>query len=760
MKVVKSKSYKINTKTSTNKFMFNEIDGFISKVREIYPVKATVENRKVENEKIKILSVSAPYPMSVNINTNKLSMSTGIVSSMYAYTLAILDCVVTVRTRSQFEELLGRISNEWLASKELKSTEAYIKYKELDLVKYQNLKVGVQNLQFEFYNLLGEWQGKYSEDEVNEKLNPFFIRSELVKVEHPTLPILFVDTYKLVNTSLSSALKNEVLDPEYSVLITGKMDYTLIRTSESVLTEDEALAVYNETLSLTSVISSLCDRYNVSWSKLPLTRTGCTKLLSRRMVKGFAGSDERRSEIAKELSTGTMTLSQLSINKGALIGGIAAVNDNYKNIRINEAVGHVDYSTFHTSQMMFHKFPVGKNYDLTPSQFVAVNERREREGNMGFVGQFGFYNVRLKEGVLLPFKSVEEDDANIVNPILKNGRLFSADALTVTFNSVDYDLFCSQYEFDAYEFYSGFGFYMKHIYDEFRQMLSVLFSDKTKIKNQIKLEIRDGNDELVSELNIKYALSKISMSGQFGITAQTPIYGDSNFEMNDGFVSKSKSTYSNTESQYKQYKNRNLRYNESKGVWEYKLNDPYDRRWGSFVSAYSHVGLVKLVEAIGADSWVKSDTDSAYYIKSEVKDKDFIDNVNKDITELAQSAGIPEEWYVVEGEHLGHLSVEKDVSSFIAKGPKQHQQVFEDGSYEYTNSGISKEVLNRLHELGQFNYDEDEIDIDANDTGLFKGVRIINQPIGEEFIGYDGTKGVIDSSQGYVLEPVSFKIKS
>lgn len=752
MKLLTGINSKINIETTINKEVFTEIDEFIKSLKENYPVKAAKVRKNDGDTEYTALRVSAGYPMSTTIEASQVKVSEDeIYSSVYAYAFSVMDKAIIVRSRWDYEDLLEAIVNEWIVSDELLSNELYKEYKAKDLVEYSELKVGVQSLDFFFGNLSGEWVEGRLDEEINEILDPKWVKHSMTSFKHPEFPIRFVDTYRLFNTSLKDAVAINLTGKELQLVNHFEYDKSLVRTQSTVLTKSEQDYLSSQVLGLNAVLSNYCEIYNTTWVKLPATQAGCAKREAKSILKGNTAK-ERQLEIAALLNQGTPNIEQLSLIKESLTGGLSAINEKFKNKRVEGPIGHVDFASKHPASMMFEKYPVGKNFPLDKDLFIKLLGQHD-EGK-GFIVKLMFTNVKLKDGVIAPYKVVGDHD-KYLQLETEGGKLKSAKIAIITLNSVDFELFAQQYDFEIIEFREGFAFRMDYIYDEFRGMLGEMYKEKTELKHSIKATI---DTEAKERLQVKYLHSKVKINSQFGQTAKTPIYSQPKLEMKGTLPVQATAKFVNVEGAMKKYQMRNFSLNRNTGRYELALNDIYDVRWGTFTTAYSHIELIDVINRIGADSWLKSDTDSAFYIKETVKEKDFINTVNNNVARKASISGLSEEQYKVHGLHIGFLEEDKDAAAFIARGPKNHQEIGFDGKVQSTNSGISKAVVNRLTEVGHVNYEDDVIEIDAKATELFDAVIVSEQPIGLQFEGYDGTIGELENENGVYLRPRAFTI--
>lgn len=450
-------------------------------------------------------------------------------------------------------------------------------------------------------------------------------------------------TYFLTNTSLANVAEIEKLSCKK---LLGDLDYSLIRTPKTPLTETEIQYIVNDG----EILQHLIDKKKKEefWiNYIPITKTAYV----RRYVKSITNRSERYRKIIK---ASTLTTEEYSLCKKAFQGGFTHANRAYKGAMLYN-VASFDLTSDYPYQMVSKEYPLGK----------GTIERYDNKKD--YTKYACIYTVELR-GI----KSFEKGD-NIISrwncdrisgEILDNGRVYKADIIETTITDIDLDYVKRFYSIEEIEIKKVLYWEKHPLPKEIVNAVLGLYAKKTELKG-------------VNERYDEYMLVKGNLNSCFGMCV-TDIVRDEIIYTDDEWVEKPADVDKCV-----------LEYNNKRGRF---LFYP----WGVWITANARATLFDAILELG-DDYIYADTDSVKFMNFE-KHKDFFKKKNeqteKELFELSAKQKMQFDLFKpkdIKGEaHLiGSWDFEGIYDIFKTLGAKRYM-TYKNACISMTVSGLNK----------------------------------------------------------------------
>lgn len=256
--------------------------------------------------------------------------------------------------------------------------------------------------------------------------------------------ITFRDSYALFNKSVAS-LGEEIGLPKLDY------NYKMIRLPWSELEQIDYDYNERDNVIVAKSIYNYMINNNVNVNEIPLTFTSSVRTKRKKFIKENYGAkalskyyyDRYNSYISFNFTDDLMKTYQ---------GGLTASNMLHTsklidNINTSGVIG-VDIKSSYPNQMCTMKFPLFEENNTVLGSFADTTYKLG--GYKGFIGVFTFENIRVKNlKYLLPISSSQIRKGSISsNHELFNGKLISADYVTLPCNNIDIDVINAVYEYD------------------------------------------------------------------------------------------------------------------------------------------------------------------------------------------------------------------------------------------------------------------------------------------------------------------------
>lgn len=593
----------------------------------------------------------------------------------------------------------------------------------LHLNESRRLIIYVHNLgyEFQFMRHYFEW------------VNVFSLAERKPIKALTTLGIEFKCSYILSGFSLANTAKNLVRNEVEKMV--GDLDYDLIRTHQTQLSPSELKYVENDVLIITAYIDEQI-QYHSDITKIPLTNTG--------RVRSYVGHECYHTDTNHKKSSkgkyyryrkimGDLTLepSKYVQMKRAFMGGFTHANANHTNKTLAD-VSSIDFTSSYPAVMIGERFPMSRFNSIEVKSTTHFNELVTKYALI-----FDVKFINLKPKITQENYISESKCFKLSNPVLNNGRVYSADLLATTLTEVDYAIMEQCYTWDSIE------------------LANVNFAHKGYLpKSIIKsiLDLYQGKTELkdVAGYETEYLLSKGMLNSIYGMSV-TDIVKDNALYFEEWETEKV-----DLEEEIENY-------NKSKNRFLYYP-------WGLWVTAYARKNLWTGILAVG-DDYVYSDTDSLKLLNYE-KHTDYIKwfdnqiiekmhrvlknhNLNKNLLSPKTKHGIT--------KTIGVWDFEGTYKLFKTLGAKRYLTL-EGDKLALTVAGLSKQngidyLIGQAGGIKEnvFNLFNDNLYVPAEKTGKMTHTYLDN-PQKFIMVDYKGESATIETESGVHLEKCEFTL--
>lgn len=582
-------------------------------------------------------------------------------ATVYSYALAIDDTIHRARRTDEFFSLLEKIAEE------------------MELSLDRRLVIYVHNLAYEwqFIKHYMTWD------------SAFAIASERRIVRAvSTLGIEFRCSYVLTNKPLAAVGKDVGVQK-----MVGDIDHTLIRNSITPLSDEELGYIDNDVLILIEferqALAQEGGTIEQALHSIPITKTGYV----RRRMRNAALADPAYEQLISEL---TLDEEVYSLARHSFQGGYTHANSMVMGQECGDTVA-VDLASSYPSSMLQFTYPMGSFHSM--SHEFSAEELDKCIGHIHFFVTFVVYGAVAR----YPFPYISHSKAlSITDPLVDNGRVFSAASMTLTMTDVDWQIFRRCYNVDSIEIVDVTMAPAEYLPAAIADPIVAMYGDKTALKG-------------VAGQEVNYRSAKEDINGVYGSVAMDPVRTDYEFNAEDGTFA---ATLPSIEDALSKHNNSRSRY----------LYYP----WAAWVTAYSrYVLLMTMYDLIDAGVTVMyCDTDSIYH-KPSPKAQTIIDRVNNEVRERL-SAAMHYRWFYATDEevedalapkdikgvrhHIGLFEVDGHYDNFKTLGAKRYV-VEKGGEFKITVAGLSKKAASYIKEIGGMEAFVDGLTIPAEKSG-------------------------------------------
>ena len=443
--------------------------------------------------------------------------------------------------------------------------------------------------------------------------------------------------------------------------MTGDLDYDVIRTPRTILTDKEMKYCEQDCKVVDAGIRYYLKKYKKQ-RKIPLTQTGTV----RKEVKDILMADKQYVRMIKKLVPDRP--SEYARLQQIFAGGYTHANQMYAGKLINELIEHYDFASSYPTVMIAEKYPMTKWY------YNGINEIDENKfDDMAFIFYLKFYNIES-----VSFNTyIQSSKVTGKKMDFDNGRVIRAEYLEIYVTEQDYITICNNYTWDRMEVVRVWQSKKDYLPRPFLEYILQLYANKTELKDV------QGMEDL-------YLQSKQYINSMFGMCVTALIQSDVDFANGEW----------------------NIKPLTEEDVLKklIKLSDYHDREkhyflsysWGCWVTAYARRNLWKCIEYCDHDV-LYCDTDSIF-----VRGKQDFSWYNDEITEKLRKACEIREIdfektrpYTPKGKQkpLGVFDKEDDCSQFKTLGAKRYvERRVSDNKLHLTVSGINKGAVNLLND--------------------------------------------------------------
>ena len=573
-----------------------------------------------------------------------------------------------------------------------------------ELPKDCEIVIWVHNLAYEFHflNNFIEWKNVFAKT----PHKPI----KCVPKKYPNIE--FRCSYMLTRLSLESWGKQIGYHKDV-----GFLDYEVIRTPYTELTEKEMQYCEDDCLVVYKGIQVYKQRYG-NIRDIPLTQTGTV----RRVVKDMLMKDREYNLFIKRLIP--RSPEEYKMLMKVFSGGYTHANRFFSNTTVMGYIEHYDFASSYPSVMICEKYP------FTPWRYMTDKEMPSDDDfkDYAYILVLRFSNIRC----VTCNTFIQSNKCDCVNIERDNGRVLSADELTMTMTEQDWLTIKESYEWDSVEVLRKYISKKEYLPKKFIEYILELYSNKTTLKDV------EGMEDL-------YMQSKQYINSLFGMSVTAIVQPDVIFDGKEWSIKvlDSVSLMGHFE------KLRNIRQREKRYFLSYS--------WGIYITAYARRNLWKCILDCDRDC-IYCDTDSIFVLGKH----DFSwynEDVNRKMKDACEYMGIdfektrPKTKKGVE-KPLGIFAAEDPCSEFKTLGAKRYvERRIADGKLHLTVSGINKDAVELLHnDINNFR-DGFDFNMDADCVDKKMLTYLTDMPVVKFPDGYVSTykEGINMRRTGYLL---------
>ena len=550
-------------------------------------------------------------------------------ASMYIWQFGILNWVTYGRTWEEYQNFLAVLSEV------------------LGLSEDMRLVVYVHNLAYEwqFVRKILKW------DKV-------FFLDERKPVYAITGGYEFRCSLKLSSKSLAKVGEDLVKYKEHKHV--GDLDYQLNRFHSTPLTDEELGYCEADIRVLLAYIQEKIET-DKQIDYIPLTNTGYVRNHCRKACF------KRYKDYKRLMSELTLDADEYSQLKRGFAGGFTHANARYVaegKEKPLENVGSFDFTSSYPAVMLTEQFPMSKSKlighidDWNQFHYYLNNYCCLFDVTLTNVFPKVDYDHPISRSKLIKFEGITED----------NGRIVSADLMSLTMTEQDWFVFDSFYNYEHIEV-RMFRIYEKRFLPKpFYRAILELYKKKTILKD-------------VEGEEINYMISKNMLNAAYGMIVTDIVREVIEYDYeNSEYTKPIKPDLEEAIEKYNKATKRFLFY-----------------PWGVWVTAYARRNLFSGILSCGED-YIYSDTDSIKIFNPD-KHMDYINDYNNKllnkIEKIANYLGIDSTEYAPKNKKgvskpIGIWEYEGTYKRFKTLGAKRYLYEKQDGNYVLTVAGVNK----------------------------------------------------------------------
>lgn len=452
--------------------------------------------------------------------------------------------------------------------------------------------------------------------------------------------IEFRCSYMLSNMGLKNYTeKMNVLHKKMS----GDLDYSIIRTATSELTDVEMGYCVNDVVGLHEAITKQFEMEGDDVISTPLTSTGYPRRDSRKALYKY------KNTLVYKIFPDIYTYRLL---REAFRGGNTHANRFYAGA-ILDNVKSVDIKSSYPSSLT-RQFPMTRFKRLEGNTHDIEHYIMHGYACLGVIVM---ENVRLRNPMWgCPYLPIDKC-RGVTNKVLDNGRILSADMLQITVTDIDYKIIMEEYKCDRCVCTCLEIAQYGELPKEFLDVVLNYFKTKTEL---------DG----VEEQKVFYDKAKEKLNSvAYGMMVQNPV--KEKYAYNGGLWDE-------------------VEIDESEELFEFKKTAFLPYQWGVWVAAWGRWQLEQSLK-IEPENFVYCDTDSKKYIGGS---KDDMHTYNMEALMAAENANFYAQAPNGEIKYMGLYEYEFEYEKFITWGAKKYAYIGgkQAGKLGITIAGVSKKA--------------------------------------------------------------------
>ena len=442
----------------------------------------------------------------------------------------------------------------------------------------------------------------------------------------------------------------------------GDLDYDVLRTPLTPLTEEELNYCKQDCLVLYAGIKEYVKRYKTQ-RNIPLTQTGTV----RREVKDLLIKNKEYVRYIKKLVP--KSTAEYKRLQAVFAGGYTHANQMYSGKTVVDQIKHYDFASSYPAVMFCEKYP------MKPWYYNGINEipdDKEFE-DTAFIFYLEFQKIES-----ISFNTyIQNSKCTGTNFKKDNGRILSADTLEIYVTEQDWITIRNNYRWKHLNVKRVWRCEKEYLPKPFLQYILELYENKTKLKGV------SGSEDL-------YMQSKQYINSLFGMMVTALIQADVKYKDGDWTIKEL-----TAEDVLKKLT---------------RLSDFHDRErryflsysWGCWVTAYARRNLWSCIECCDHDVlycdtdsiFVRGDPDFSWYndnVTEKIRKSCQINDLDFNRTRPADPDGVI--------HPLGIFAAEDDCTEFKTLGAKRYvERQAGDVKLHLTVSGINKDAVELLQD--------------------------------------------------------------
>lgn len=540
---------------------------------------------------------------------------------MYHWQFSLNDKVITGRKWNDFQTLINIINNK------LKTINSHC-------------YIFVANLGYEFQFLRKHFE-----------ISDLFGREKRHPINFKIGRCIFLDALCVTGGNLENLAKNYCTTKK----MVGDLDYTLIRNSQTKLSNEELRYCINDVVILQEFAKYMFNEFLIKKGYLPITQTG---IVRQQMRERFKGNKAHYKYIHENY------LSRLQYNtfqRFLFRGGYVHANAKYVGETIeNNQVASVDFTSSYPAVMNQKYYPVTK--------FDRINLKSfdEMKNDKCYVLAVKFYDIKAKTSITIESKH-KLYDFHEKSLILDNGRLYSCNEIIVYLTEIDFLIYKHFYEWSDYIILKAWKSDKGKLPFHLLENLNEWYIKKSELK-------KAGLDN-----TLDYTLSKQYVNAHYGMCVTNLAFDEVVYKNDD---------WQDNEPTKKSFKRL-----ISKEFLLYQ--------WGIYITAHARYNLLSNVAKM--ENVIYCDTDSIYFIDSE-KNRKIVSDYNAKLSEknkrLFQNKNLHD---------LGLFDYQPTAINFKTLGCKRYIYTYEKNGkilLKQTIAGLPKKTLENWKNENGKTYDD------------------------------------------------------
>lgn len=468
-------------------------------------------------------------------------------------------------------------------------------------------------------------------------------------------------SYFLTNMSLAAWADQRKLKVKKLV---GDIDYTVLRTPKTKLTDTELAYCFNDVLVMYYGLLQYKEKYG-HIIDIPFTQTGEVRkeVIERMNVSSEYKYRKRCLKLIPE------TIEDYSLLCDCFMGGYTHSNAVHTDIVLDNVCSK-DIASSYPTVMCLEKYPMTYFEETIPCDDYFNNDK------YSYIITFDVEHLRSKRwNTWLSFSKC----AKIKGYSLDNGRVLKADFAQLSLTNIDYEMFQLCYDFENLNIIDFRVSSNDYLSPTFVKYILELYGNKTTLKG-------------IKEQEPLYMKSKQYVNSMYGMMVTKNITDTIEFEKD-----RWKKELLNKNSFYTKIASEKKKLSKIFGAFQF----------GVWVTAYARRNLWQGILALDYNV-VYCDTDSIKYIDC---DSNFFNEYNEKIAERenerADMLGIPREKFYPKDRNgvshrLGIFDDDGQYQKFKTLGAKKYCYVDNDNKLHMTVSGVRKSAVSQLHNIEEF----------------------------------------------------------